>query len=325
MEQNELEIEKNTIAVVIPCFKVKDRILDVLKRIGPEISYIYVVDDKCPDGTGKFIQHNFSDPRVVIIFNEENKGVGGAVIAGYKEALKSDAKIIVKVDGDGQMDPAMISRLVKPILEGNADYTKGNRFVDLDCLTKMPQSRFAGNTILSFITKCSSGYWNIFDPTNGFTAIHSKVLAALPIDKVSQDFFFESDMLFRLNAHKAVVKDVRMASIYADEKSNLKINRIIFPFLVRNVVNFFKRMFYNYYLHDFNFASIEFILALILFSGGAIFGIYQWTESFRTGIVASSGTVMLAALPVIVGIQFLLGFLNYDLRNIPKDPIHLHL
>lgn len=184
------------VAVVIPSYKVKDHILSVLNRIGPIVSRIYVVDDKCPQGTGKFVAEQCRDPRVAVLFHDVNQGVGGAMITGYRRALADGAEVVVKLDGDGQMDPDLIPTFVSPIERGVADYTKGNRFYAIENLEGMPFVRIFGNTSLSFVNKLSSGYWNVMDPTNGYTAIHASALSALPLSKIEKRYFFESDMLF---------------------------------------------------------------------------------------------------------------------------------
>lgn len=313
------------IAVVIPCHRVRDQILGVLAAIGPECNAIYVVDDACPEGTGDFVERECRDPRVRVIRNARNLGVGGAVLAGYEAALAGDADIIVKCDGDGQMDPAIIPRLVAPIQRGKADYCKGNRFFDLSDLHSMPKIRLLGNSLLSFLTKLSSGYWNVFDPTNGFTAIHASVARALPRDKIAHDFFFESDMLFRLGTLRAVVADVPMSAVYGDETSNLRVRRVAGRFALGHARNTAKRIFYSYYLRNFNIASIEIVVGLALLAFGIWFGGTHWLEGIRNNEPQTSGTVMVAALPVIVGIQMILAALSYDLQNVPRDVLHERL
>lgn len=311
-----------TIAVIIPSYKVSKHILTVIESIGPEVSRIYVVDDACPEKTGHLVKNNCEDTRVVVITNEQNLGVGGAVIRGYQQAIADGYKVLVKLDGDGQMDASLIEDLINPIMEGEADYTKGNRFFDLEQIHQMPTIRIVGNAILSLMTKLSSGYWNLFDPTNGYTAIHADVARRLPLSKISNRYFFETDILFRLNTIRAVVADVPMDAKYGDETSNLKISKILGEFLKKHVRNFFKRIFYNYYLRDLSIASIELPLGILLFGFGIIFGTWQWISSTKLGIATPPGTVMLAALPIIVGLQFLLGFLAYDISSVPKRPIH---
>ena len=309
---------KKKLSVVIPCYRVKRHVLEVLVGIGPEVDAIYIVDDCCPEGSGGHVQANCGDKRVRVLFHEKNLGVGGATLTGYLEALKEDAEIIIKIDGDGQMDPALIRQFVRPIEEGLADYTKGNRFFCIEDLQQMPLVRLIGNSFLSFLSKFSSGYWNVFDPTNGYTAISAAVAAKLPFDKIDRRYFFESDMLMRLNIFRAVVLDIPMSARYGDETSSLRIARIIPEFLAKYVLNGFKRLFYTYYLRDFNVASIEILMGFCALLFGIIFGARMWYISVTTGVTATSGTVMLAALPTLIGIQLILAFLTYDVGNIPK-------
>jgi glycosyltransferase involved in cell wall biosynthesis len=294
-----------------------------LDAIGPEVSQIYVVDDCCPEQTGAFVELNVADPRVKVIFNPVNLGVGGAVMAGYRAAIANAADVIVKIDGDGQMDAALISDFVAPILAGEADYTKGNRFFYLEEIRVMPKARLFGNAVLSFMTKLSSGYWDLFDPTNGYTAIHADVARHLPFAKISSRYFFETDMLFRLNTLRAVVIDIPMDAKYGDEVSNLKISKIIGEFLFKHTRNFLKRIFYNYYLRDLSLASIELPLGLMLIVSGGGFGLYHWLSSLKVGLTTPAGTVMLAALPILIGLQLLLAFLGYDIASVPRRPLHV--
>jgi dolichol-phosphate mannosyltransferase len=311
------------IAVVIPSYKVRTHILNVISAIGPEVCRIYVVDDCCPEASGQFVAQNCTDERVLVVRNPQNQGVGGAVMTGYQAALADDMDIVVKIDGDNQMDPALIMDFVSPIIQGEADYTKGNRFFDLEEIRAMPKIRLFGNAALSFMTKLSSGYWDLFDPTNGYTAIHTDVIRHLPFHKISRRYFFETDMLFRLNTLRAVVIDIPMDAKYGDEESNLKISKIVGEFLVKHARNLGKRIFYNYYLRNMSLASLELPLGLLLVAAGVFFGAGHWIESARTNTPTPAGSVMLAALPIIIGTQFLLAFLGYDISSTPKRPIHL--
>lgn len=310
------------IAVVIPCYRVKAQILGVLAQVPHGVRAIYCVDDGCPENTGAFIEANATDRRVVVLYNGDNRGVGGAMVTGYKRALEDGAAIIVKIDGDGQMDPRLLDKFVEPIRRGASDYTKGNRFFRLEGLSDMPLSRLLGNALLTFMSKLSSGYWHTFDPTNGYTAIHAAVLRQLPLDKISPRYFFESDMLFRLSTVRAVVTDVPMTAVYGDQKSGLVIHRILLPFLGGHAANFLKRIFYNYFLRDFQIASVEWILGPALALAGFVFGLWSWIAASAANTPATAGTVMIAALPIIVGIQMILGALNYDIQNTPQRPLH---
>jgi dolichol-phosphate mannosyltransferase len=305
------------IAVVIPSYRVADHILGVISRIGDEVWRIYVVDDRCPQNTGDLVERQNQDPRVRVVRNPVNLGVGGAVMAGYAVAIQDGADVMVKIDGDGQMDPALLPRVVAPILAGQADYTKGNRFFDLTSLRGMPALRLFGNAVLSFMAKASTGYWTVFDPTNGYTAIDARVASWLPFESISKRYFFETDMLFRLNTVRASVADIPMDAIYGDEKSSLKIHKILGEFLWKHTVNFGKRVFYNYFLRDLSAASVTLVLGLLLMGFGVTWGVVHWLESSIEQMTASTGTIMLAALPVLLGSQLLLSFLAYDVASVP--------
>lgn len=309
------------VAVTIPSYKVRAHVLDVIARIPPKVQRIYVVDDKCPQHSGELVEKQCRDPRVRVIFHEENQGVGGAVGSGYRAAIEEGMDIVVKVDGDGQMDPALIPHFTRPIERGRADYTKGNRFYRPESLKGMPPIRLFGNAALSFINKLSTGYWSIMDPTNGYTAIHTSVLREMPLHKLEKRYFFETDMLYHLNTMRAVVHDVPMDALYADEESSLKVSKVLPEFMVKHVNRFFKRYVYLYLLRDFNIGSLYSLLGVVLCGLGVVFGGWAWLRSLTTGQPATSGTVMLAALPLIIGIQFLIAFLHHDVERVPSQPL----
>ena len=313
------------IAVTIPSYRVRDHILGVIARIGDEVWRIYVVDDGCPEGSGDYVERHCPDRRVRVLRHAENQGVGGAVITGYRSAIADGADVVVKLDGDGQMPPELIPLFVVPILAGEADYTKGNRFFNVEDVRSMPMARLIGNAGLSFLTKLSSGYWNLFDPTNGFTAIHTAVLRALPLHKIKRRYFFESDMLFRLNTFRAKVIDIPMRAVYGREESGLHVGKVFFPFLFHHMSNTGKRILYNYFLRDFSAASLELVLGFILLIFGVVFGSWEWVVHAQQNKFASTGTVMLSVLPIIAGMQLLISFVNYDVNSVPDRPVQASL
>jgi dolichol-phosphate mannosyltransferase len=313
------------IAVVVPCYRVGRAVLEVIRRIGPEVECIYCVDDCCPDDSGSLIEREATDPRVRVLRNPQNLGVGGAMRTGYRAAIADGMAIVVKIDGDGQMAPELLPQLVKPILDGEADYVKGNRFFSIDQVRGMPPVRIFGNAALSFATKLSTGYWSLFDPTNGYTAIHTAVLAELPLDRIADRYFFESDMLFRLNIVRARVIDMPMTAVYGNEKSNLKISRIIIPFAMGHLRNLLTRVFYNYFLRDFQIASLELLLGLIATTFGTVVGAYLWIENGVHGVYTQPGPIMIAALPILTGIQMLLAFFSFDIHAEPSRAIYPNL
>lgn len=263
-------VPEQMIVVVIPSYKVRRHILDVIAGIGNEVEKILVVDDACPEHSGRFVQGHCSDQRVEVMFHDVNMGVGGAVITGYRRALEIGATIVVKVDGDGQMDTTRIGELTDPIRLGYADYTKGNRFFDIEDLVAMPTVRLIGNGALSLMNKLVHGYWDIMDPTNGYTAISKGALARLPLSKIDLRYYFESDMLFRLGLNRAVVLDVPMPAIYGAEVSSLSIPHVMIRFPILSFHRFVKRIVYTYFLRDFHAASIEIVVGLLLL----MFGVY---------------------------------------------------
>lgn len=311
------------IAVVIPAYKVTEHILGVVTSLGENVDMVFVVDDACPKGSGQIVRDGVDDPRVRVIVHEENQGVGGAVMTGYLAAIEAGADILVKIDGDGQMDASLIDAFVHPIVRGYADYTKGNRFYSLENINRMPAVRIFGNAVLSFMTKLSTGYWDLFDPTNGYTAIHRDAVLALPLHRISKRYFFETDILFRLGTVRAKVIDVPMDAFYGDEVSNLKISRILGEFLGKHTRNFFKRIFYNYFLRGMSIASLELVFGVLIFTFGVIFGAYHWAASSVREVATPLGTVMIAALSVLCGLQFILAFLSFDFANVPSRALHL--
>lgn len=314
-----------TIAVIIPCFRVRNHILAVIDGALDVVDAIYVVDDCCPECTGDYVARHRPHPKVHVLRHEVNKGVGGATITGYLAAARDGHSILVKMDGDDQMDPSYLPALAKPIVNGMADYTKGNRFFSLEYLTQMPKLRLFGNSGLSLVNKIASGYWDIMDPTNGYTALHAKLLPLIQIEKISERYFFESDMLFRLGTVNAMVMDIPIPARYGSEESNLDIVRVLRTFPRLYLTRFFKRIIYKYFLRDLNVGSVELVAGVLLLMFGVVFGATEWVASAEQQQAASSGTVMLAALPIILGFQLLLSFLSFDVGNVPRSALHTRL
>lgn len=308
---------RTNISVVIPSYKVSKYILDVIKDIPEFVNHIIIVDDKCPQNSGQ-IAKTSTDNRVIICYHEKNLGVGGAVITGYKKALELNSDIVIKIDGDGQMDVNYMQKLIQPILDGKADYTKGNRFTDFKALRQMPKVRLFGNSGLSFLVKAASGYWNLMDPTNGYTAINKHALEELDLDNIAKRYFFESDMLINLNIENAVVVDVEIPAKYGDEESSLSITKTLVGFPPKLFKGLCKRIFLKYFIYDFNMLSLYLVVGLPMLFFGIVFGSIKWIEAIVNNIETSTGTIMLAVLPIILGTQFLLQAIQIDMNNIPR-------
>jgi dolichol-phosphate mannosyltransferase len=309
----------HVVAVVIPTYKATRHLADVINGLPELIDHIIVVDDKCPERSGEIaVKLAEQDHRVTTIFHEHNQGVGGTVVTGYKKALELHCDIIIKMDSDDQMDPAYIPELIKPVAEGKAGYTKGNRFVDFAALRSMPTLRLMGNSVLSFMVKACSGYWNIMDPTNGYTAISADALKTIHLDKLAKRFFFESDMLIRLNIQNIPIRDVPIPARYGNEESNLSVSKTLFNFPLLLFKGLIKRFVLKYLIYDFNMASVYTLTGLPLLLWGIIFGLYHWIANAAQGIPTPTGTVMLAVLPLILGTQFIIAAINIDIESTPR-------
>jgi len=322
MKTTAIDFQKHDIAVVIPCYRVEQQINLVIASLPRYLKYIIIVDDASPDGTSDLVMESTKkDRRIILIRHEQNRGVGAAMRTGFQKALELGARIIVKIDGDGQMDASYLPDLLVPLIEGNADYTKGNRFRDFQALQQMPFVRRIGNMGLGFLTKAATGYWNLFDPTNGFVAIRSNVLAQLPLNRIDRRFFFETSMLANLYLLGAVVMDVPMPARYLGETSNLSIHRILFEFSLKLIKTFLRRIILKNLIYDFSMASIYLLAGFPLLLFGLVFGSVKWVDYAVRNVPAPTGTVMLPTLSVLLGIQFLIAAIEIDLRSIPKEPL----
>jgi len=307
----------NTCAIV-PAYKVSAHLPQVVLDLAEFVDHIFVVDDCCPESSGKLLLEEMTElSNLSVIFHDRNHGVGGAMVTGYREAKAEGYDIAIKVDGDGQMNPHHIPSLIAPIIAGEADYTKGNRFFDPHYLERMPKKRMWGNAALSFISKLSTGHWHVMDPTNGFTAIHLGIINWIQLDRIEERYFFETDLLFRLGTIEAVVQDIPMPSVYGNEKSNLSVRSSLFEFSGKHMKLFFKRMLYTYFLRGFHMASVFLVVSIPFMLFGFTYGISAWSHSIETGKAATAGTIMLAALPAVFGVQLLLGFLSFDMGKRP--------
>ncbi len=310
------------IAIVIPAYRVERDIENVLRGLPDFIKHVIVVDDASPDSTFAIASAAAQkDRRITLIRHERNQGVGGAMLTGFRKALELGAQIVVKLDGDGQMDPAHIPVLIAPLIEGKADYVKGNRFRNFESLAQMPFIRRTGNLGLSFLTKAATGYWNIFDPTNGFFAIHAQVLAQLPLDKIDRRYYFETSMLSHLYLLDAFVLDVPMPARYRGEVSSMSIRRVLFEFPFKLLRTLLHRIILRYFIFDFSMMSIYLLTAIPLLFFGLIFGISKWIHYANLGIPAPTGTVILPTLSVILGIQILLSAIEIDINTAPRKLI----
>ena len=310
------------IAAVIPAYKVERDLEAVLRGLPPYIKHIVVVDDASPDSSAEIAAEAAKDDRrIVLIRHSKNQGVGGAMVSGFRKALELGAQIAVKLDGDGQMDPKHIPALVAPLIQGKADYVKGNRFRDFQALRKMPFVRRVGNLGLSFLAKAATGYWNIFDPTNGFFAVRAEILRQLPLEQIDRGYFFETSMLANLYLIGALAMDVPIPARYGNETSNLSVRRALLEFPFKLLYTFFRRILLRYYIYDFSMMSLYLLAGIPLLLFGGVFGAVKWIQYASANVPAPTGTVMLPTLSVILGIQILLSAIEIDMNSAPRKPL----
>lgn len=281
------------------------------------VDHLIVIDDCSRDDTLDAAISS-GDERVVALKTPQNRGVGGATILGYRKSMELESDIIVKMDGDGQMDPEYLSSLIDVLTDQGYDYAKGNRFLVGESLSFMPRHRLFGNVVLTFMTKLASGYWHIFDPQNGYTAIKRDALRSLNLTVMHERFFFENDMLIHLNFFKYRVKDVAIPARYGEEKSDLNPFKISLTFPLLLLRRFFHRIYQKYVLRDFSPIALFLFLGLGLFTWGVGFGIYLYFHTVSTGLATPTGTIMLALLPLILGFQLILQAIVLDIQETPK-------
>ncbi len=306
------------VAAVVPAYREELMIGRVIETMPDYVDDIVIVDDCSPDDTSGAVTR-IGDPRVTLIRHDVNQGVGGAIITGHKAALELGSDVNVIMAGDAQMDPAYLPRLLDKVTEEGYGFAKANRFYSPESFRGMPGYRVFGNIMLSFMTKLASGYWNLFDPQNGYTAVRSEVLQRLPLDRIAKRYSFENDLLMHLNILQVPATDVAIPAVYGDEVSSIRLRRVIPELLKWLTVGFWTRIWYRYVLWSFSPIALLLFLGLMLFVFGvgvSIWMIFQIVAS----VIATAATVMLAALPLMVGTQMLISALQLDIQATPSTP-----
>jgi glycosyltransferase involved in cell wall biosynthesis len=311
------------VAVVIPCYRVAGQVERVIAGIPAWVEAVIAVEDDSPDDTLAVLRR-VDDPRLVVVEHPENRGVCAAMASGFAEARRRGIDVVVKMDGDDQMDPRHLPDLVRPLVEGRADVAKGNRYAHIDALRAMPPLRILGNAGLTFLVKAASGYWNIFDPANGFIAVRTEVLEHFR-RRLPRRYFFESGFLIELGIARAVVLDVPIPARYGDERSSLSITRTLIGFPPRLLHGLLRRIAWRYFVHEFSAVSVFLLLGLPCLALGAAFGLWLWWHGVQQGEYAHVGPVMLAAMPILIGFQLVLQAIVLDVGNVPRAPISSRL
>lgn len=308
------------VAAVVPAYNEELMISRVIDTMPDFIDHIVIVDDCSPDGTSAVVAAN-PDERVRLIRHEVNQGVGGAIVTAHLKAIELGADVNVVMAGDAQMDPAYLPQLLDKVTEDGFGFAKANRFYAPESFTGMPRHRVFGNIVLSFFTKFASGYWNLFDPQNGYTAVRTDVLQRVPLQRVSKRYSFENDLLIHLNILQVSATDVPIPAVYGDEVSSIRLGKVIPELLNRLTVGFWTRVWYRYVLWSFSPIALLLFLGLLLFGFGLAVSIWLLFQVFSS-VIATAGTVMLAAMPLMIGTQFLVSALQLDIQATPSDPTY---
>jgi glycosyltransferase involved in cell wall biosynthesis len=311
-------VYKNTVIhVIVPAYNEEAHIGAVVAGVPAYVDRVVVVDDCSTDGTARVVE-GCGDPRVTLLRTPRNLGVGGATVLGYRHALAGGAEILVKMDGDGQMPADALPTLLDVLIERGADYAKGNRFLQRELVYRMPLERIVGNVMLTFLTKLASGYWNVFDPQNGYTAVRASALRVLPLDQLHQGYFFENDMLVRLNVHDFRVVDVPMPPVYNDEQSHMSIPAVLSTFPLLLVRRFFHRVTQKYVLRDFSPIALFLFVGLASLGFGIVLGVSLWLHSYWIGLPTPTGSIILVLLALVVGFQLCLQAIVLDIQATPR-------
>ena len=310
-------LDQTRVAVVVPCYQAGRHIAEVVRSLPAFVDDIVVVDDGSPTPTAEALDVA-ADRRVVVIRHDVNRGLARAMGTGYTAALQRGAHVVIKMDGDGQMDPAHLPRLIAPIADGIADLCKGNRFLHRRLMVQMPMLRRAGNLALSFLAKAATGYWQIFDPTNGYVAVRRELLEAIDFDRLGPGYFFEISLLREACLAGAAAVDVPIAAQYGDQVSHLSIGRVLVAFPVHLAASIVRRLGLRYFLWDFSAVGAFIVAGVPLLTFGLLFGIWQWVERMGTLTPTPTGTLLLAALPLVLGFQLLLQAWVMDIANVPS-------
>jgi glycosyltransferase involved in cell wall biosynthesis len=315
-----MDTDRLRIFCVIPAFRAAGTIADVVAQALRYADDVVVVDDGCPERSGAVAENACRGVETVhVLRRERNGGVGAAMKTGIAYCIERGADVIVKLDADGQMDASFIP-IIRDLFAADATLVciKGNRFFDSSVILRMPKQRLFGNAVLSVLAKFASGYWNIIDPTNGYVAFNARLLALLPWGSFADSYFFEISALCELGLKRLPILELEMPTIYTGARSSLSIPRVMWDFPRKLLRLILRRVFLQYFVFDVNLGSIYLLLGSLLLLGGGTWGASQWIVSSVTHESRSTGTVMLAVLPFLMGFQLILNALMYDVQFAQK-------
>jgi len=307
-------LEGKRVAVVVPAHDEEQLIATTLGGIPGFVDRIIVVDDGSADATSERVR-SFGDTRVELVVHERNRGVGAAIVTGYKRALEEDLDVVCVMAGDNQMDPDDLEALVRPVARGEVDYAKANRLFTGQAWELIPRTRYLGNAVLSMLTKIASGYWHVADSQSGYTAIGKGTLALLDLDRVYTYYGFPNDLLVHLNIVNARVRDFPSRPVYGvGERSGIRYHKVAPRISWLLIKAFFWRLREKYVIRDFHPLVFFYAFGFLATLAGLVLGVVEIAYRIA-GNAVSVGTVVLIALLLISGSQFTLFAMWFDMES----------
>ena len=284
--------KEKTVAVVVPAYNEELLISRVVDTMPDYVDHMYIVNDGSQDQTltilNAFADH---DPRIIVVDHEENKGLGQSLIDGYIASLKGEADVIAVMAGDAQMNPNDLAQVISPILDGDADYVKGNRLLREEVVERMPKHRLYGNAGLTLLTKFATGYWKSIDPQCGYTAISQEALRHIPIATMIKGYGYNAHILHMLNLSNFRVAEVEVEPVYGEEQSKIKLRTYI-PSVSKLLVRlFFKRIINKFLVRDFH--PLVFFYMFSFASGAISLGLFARLAFLYTELGYLAGTTLL--------------------------------
>jgi glycosyltransferase involved in cell wall biosynthesis len=305
-------VEGKRVAVVVPAFDEELLVADTIAGLPDFVDTVVIVDDRSRDATADRAAAT-GDPRVEVIRHEANRGVGAAIVTGYARCLELGIDVTCVMAGDNQMDPGELESLVAPVARGQVDYAKANRLVTGEAWDLIPHSRYLGNAVLSLLTKIASGYWHVADSQAGYTALSLGALRRLDLDRLYRRYGFPNDMLVHLNVQNARVRDVPSRPVYGvGERSGIRIHRVAPRIAWLLFKGFWWRMLQKYVIRDFHPLVFFYALGGLMTLVGLILGLIVAISRIFFGNEITTATVVLVALLLVSGTQFVLFAMWFD-------------
>ncbi|MBI5037523.1 MAG: glycosyltransferase family 2 protein [Candidatus Kerfeldbacteria bacterium] len=310
-------ISNKKIAVVVPAHNEADHIAEVIRSMPSFVDHIVIVDDYSSDQTVNIVtsmQASDAGDRCIILRHTYNQGVGAAIATGYRWANEHQVPVTTVMAGDGQMDPAELAHIIAPVVDGQAEYVKGNRLIYADVWNVMPKYRFLGNSFLSLLTKIASGYWKMVDSQTGYTAISLQTLQRIDLKALYPSYGFPNDLLVKLNVINARVVEIPIRPIYAGQKSGIRLSSVIPRISWLLLRGFVWRLWVKYVVRDFHPLVFFYSFGILFFSIGSLFGLYLVVYRLAAGPVSTT-SALFASLFFISGLQSLFFAMWFDMED----------